>query len=122
MPLSDNKLTQTAIVKYQVNTPDAYGEINEGYTTLYTDLKCRKVNNKKYNLDAQSESGYLSSSTHLIFMNLFSDTYPDIMVKLGYIIVISGESYVVQYSDRSPGGRGGHHQQIYVSHQLKAIG
>jgi len=119
LPLS--RLPQRATVYYQDNTPDDYGDISADWTELYVSVPCRKVNNEHFNSDAQHEAGYLSKSTHLVFMNLSYSSYSNLLIKTGYKIVIDGEDYIVQYADRAPGGKANYHQQIYVNHMLTDI-
>lgn len=106
------ELPQTATIYSPSGTEDDFGDVG-GSTQVYTGIKCRVTRNKNYNPSSLSEAGYVTKSTHVIFMNL-SQGGVDTNLELGYSIVVSSRTYKIHFIDTAPGGVENHHQQIYA--------
>jgi len=118
MSIDESKLPQSVTISEPSSSLDAYGNPDGTLAVINSSVPCRITRNKHYNAEAGSEAGFLSRSTHLIFMN---HTYNSITntVKTGFQISTGSDIYIVQFVDDAPGGVEDHHQQIYCTKQVK---
>jgi hypothetical protein len=111
----NSRLPQLVSIKGLGTTIGDYGEIS-GAAILFTNVRCRITRNSKFNSigNTLNEAGYVSESTHIVFMNL-THNGTSLNLKIGYELIISTEIYTINYIDDRPGGVDNHHYQLYCT-------